>query len=246
MRPALVVVLVGFLLCPASFAEVPSIIEGSAFEVQQPEHWHRVFKNQSASSLVAFRGACHGPKGGRIVLHDALLYTGNHNIHPGESIEVTVADPSECNGSVEAAIFSDGHIEGDPHVVDRDLFSSRRGAYKALEYSIQLLNSVYAQHVPVEHVIDSLEAKRQSSLHESTEASGGYTFILIEVLRTLRQPHVSIHVPSDDFGPKRPQPSIEDVMNANGLSRDEARVLVFTKRLEEWKSLLEGNLQLPR
>jgi hypothetical protein len=246
MRSALFVAVIAFLLPRSSSAEVPSIVEGSAFEVQQPEHWHRVFKNQSASSLVAFRGACHGPKGGQIVLHDALLHTGNHKIHPGESIEVVVADPSSCDGSVEAAIFSDGHIEGDPDVVDRDLFSPRRGAYKALEYSIQQLASVYTQHMPIEHVIDALEAKRQSSLQERTELGGGYTFILIEVLRTLRQPQVSIYVPSDDFGPKRPSHSIEDVMNSNGLSRDEARVLVFTKRLGEWKSLLEGNLQPPR
>jgi hypothetical protein len=246
MRSALFVAVIAFLLPRSSSAEVPSIVEGSAFEVQQPEHWHRVFKNQSASSLVAFRGACHGPKGGQIVLHDALLNAGDYYVHPGQSIELTVADPSECNGSVEAAIFSDGHIEGDPDVVDRDLFSPRRGAYKALEYSIQQLASVYTQHMPIEHVIDTLEAKRQSSVQGKTEAAGGYTFILGIVLNALRKPRTTYHLPPDNFGPKRPQPSIEDVMSTNGLSRDEARVMAFTKRLGEWKSLLEGNLQPPR
>jgi hypothetical protein len=100
--------------------------------------------------------------------------------------------------------------------------------------------------MPIEHVIDALEAKRQSSLQERTEAGVGYNFILNVVLGALRKPHVTYHLPSDSYGPKRPQHSIEDVMNSNGLSRDEARVLVFTKRLEEWKSILEGNLQLPR
>jgi hypothetical protein len=32
-------------------------------------------------------------------------------------------------------------------------------------------------------------------------------------------------------------------MNANGLSRDEARVMILNKRLEAWKSLLGKNLQ---
>jgi len=32
-------------------------------------------------------------------------------------------------------------------------------------------------------------------------------------------------------------------MNASGLSREEARAIVISKRLEGWKSLLEGNLE---
>jgi hypothetical protein len=39
------------------------------------------------------------------------------------------------------------------------------------------------------------------------------------------------------------QPSIEGVMNANGVSLDEARVIILNKGLKAWKSLLESNLQ---
>src|SRR5579864_8742437 len=221
MRYALLAVFVACLPSLRSFSQVPSIVEGTTFETR-PGQWRRVIRNQSPSSLVAFRVPCDGPSGGMITLHDALLYTANHFVQPGASIEVAVADPSRCNGHVEAAIFSDGHVEGDPGVAYRELFSSRRGAYKALKYSIQLLSSAQSEHVPIEHVIDTLEAKRQSSFQERTVGHVGFNFILDVVLDTLRQPQVSIYVPSDDYGPKHRQPSIEDVMNANGVSRDEA------------------------
>ena len=42
---------------------------------------------------------------------------------------------------MNAAVFSDGHVEGDPKAVG-DIYSARRGAYKALEESIELLNSI--------------------------------------------------------------------------------------------------------
>jgi len=229
----------------SGFAQVPSIAEGSAYE-PRPGQWRRVIRNQSTSPLVAFTTSCHGPRGGAIAFHDALINAGDYYVHPGESIEVSGADPSSCDGSVEAAIFLDGHVEGDLGIADKKLFSFRRGAYRALEQSIQLLTSIYTQRVPADHVIDALEAKRQSSLKDRTEASAGYTSILIEVLGALRQPHITYHLPPDNYGPKRPQQSIEDVMNSNGLSRDEARIMVFTERLKEWKSLLEGNLQPPR
>lgn len=247
MRPVLVALFATFAIPWNSVAQVPSITEGNTFEAGKSQ-WHRVIKNQSASSLVAYWAPFQCPKRGPVAVADALLYTGNHDIHPGQSLEIVAGDPSRCSGTVSASIFSDGHAEGDPQALD-ELYSRRRDAYKALGESIQLLDAIQNEHAPMQRVIETISARHQASLRDGAKGGPGYEYVYSFVLNTLTDPRWDYpRLPSDNGRTDKQQKlsAIEDVMNANGLSHDEARIMVFTKRLKEWKSLLEGNLQPPR
>jgi hypothetical protein len=239
MRRALFVAVSAFLFPLSSFAQVPSIVESSILQAG-PHSWKLVLRNQSTSSLVAYMVGCK-PKRGMTALQDALLNVG-HYVGPGEYIESAVNRPSTCDEGVRAAIFSDGHAEGDPEFVE-ELFAERRGAYQALGDTIKLLASVYTQHVPIADVIDKLEVDRKVTLQKMTHESGGYNSVLIDVSQILTQPRVEYGFPPDNLGQKQQQPPIEDVMNEKGLSRDEARVVILNKRLEVWRALLQNHLQ---
>lgn len=208
--------------------------------------WQKVIRNQSTSSLVAFFVVpphCSYASPGPGVTYDALVYSGNLEIASGESTEIQTGDPSKCPGSVSAAIFSDGHVEGDPKALDY-LYSGRRGAYTALKESIELLNSVRDQHETTEHVIETLDARRQANLQQRTETGLGYNLVCHVMLSTLRNAREHPRLPSDT-GPENPA-AIQEVMNSTGLPREEARLVALSKRLEQWKSLLEKNLQPPQ
>jgi hypothetical protein len=242
MRSALFVAATAFLLSWSGLAQVPSIVESRTREAG-PHSWKRVLQNQNTSSLVAYTVGCK-PKHGTTALGDALLYGGPY-VGSGRSIEADVNNPSRdsCNVGVRAAIFSDGHVEGDPDFVG-ELFAKRRGAYQALGETIQLLASVYTQHVPIAYVIDRI--KRKSNGGKTQEENEGYSYALFRVKRILTQPGVRYGLPRGDRGEQQQLPAVEDVMKENGVSRDEAGIILLNMRLEEWKSLLESRLEPPR
>jgi hypothetical protein len=233
------VVLIVFLLPWSSVAQVPSIVESSTLQASA-HSWKRVLRNQSPSSLVAYMADCN-PKLDLTTIQDALLNGGPY-IGTGQTTEASVGNPSICETGIRAAIFSDGHAEGDREFV-AELFAERRGAYQALGDTIKLLASVYTQHVPAAEITDKLEAERKANLRKGTHESGGYNFVLIDISNFLKDPGVVWRFPPEYQGQRQQLPSIEDVMNTNGLSHDEARVFLLNKRLEAWKSLLQNNLQ---
>ncbi len=239
MRSALFVVVIAFLLPWSGFAQVPSIVESSSLQADA-HSWRRVLRNQGTSSMVAYTVGCN-PKSGLTIISDALIDGGSY-VDPGKSIEAQVNDPSTCEAGVHAAIFSDGHAEGEPEFVN-ELFAWRRGAYQALGDTIKLLASVYMRHVAIADIIDKLKAERKATFQKMTQESGGYNTVLIHISDVLSKPDVAWRFPPEYQGQKQQLPSIEEVMNANGLSRDEARVMLLNKRLEAWKSLLGKNLQ---
>lgn len=125
----------------------------------------------------------------------------------------------------------------------QQLLAYRRGAYQALGDTIKLLASVYTQHVAIADIIDKLEVERKVMYQKMTQESGGYNTVLIHLSDVLSKPDVVWRFPPEYQGQKQPLPSIEDLMTANGVSQDEARVMILNKRLEAWKSLLGNNLQ---
>jgi hypothetical protein len=175
------------------------------------------------------------------IVSDAFIDGGPY-VDSGKSLEAQVNDPSICEVGVHAAIFSDGHSEGDAKIV-QELFAHRRGAYQALGNTTKLLASVYTEHVPVANIVESLEAEQRSNLKKMTADSAGDNMVLFQISNFLRDPSVVWHLPPEYQGQKQQLPSVEDVMSANGVSRDEARVLLLNKRLEAWRTLLQNNLQ---
>jgi hypothetical protein len=241
MRSSLFVVVTALTLPWSSLAQVPSIVESSTLQAS-PHSWKRVLRNQSTSSLVAYTLGCN-PKSG-LSLQDALLNAG-HYIGSGESIEADVGNLSTCEASVRAAVFSDGHVEGDREFVEA-IFAHRRGAYQALGDTIKLLSSLSAEHVAIADVIDRLNAERRSNGRKTPEEGVGYNSVLIQVSQILAQARDAYSLPPDYLGQKQQQPSIEDLMNTNGVSRDEARIMILNKKLVAWKSLLENHLEPSR
>jgi len=175
------------------------------------------------------------------IVSDALIDGGPY-VDSGKSLEAQVNDPSICEVGVHAAIFSDGHSEGDPKIV-QELFAHRRGAYQALGDTTKLLASVYTEHVPIANIVERLDAEQRSNLQKMTTDSTGDNMVLFQISNFLRDPSVVWHLPPEYQGQKQQMPSVEDVMSANGVSRDEARVLLLNKRLEAWRTLLQNNLQ---
>jgi hypothetical protein len=239
MRPALFVAVTAFLLPWSGSAQVPSIFESGSLQAGG-HSWRKVLRNQSPSALVAYMVGCN-PEGGMTSTHDALI-DGGAFVGSGKSIEVQVNAPSTCDASVHAAIFSDDHAEGDPNLVQK-LFAYRRGAYQSLGDTIKLLASVYTQHVPIANILEKLDTQRRSNLQKMTAESGGCNMVLFQISNALSKPHVVWRVPPEYQGQKLELPSIEDVMAGDGVSQDEARVILLNKRLEAWKSLLEHHLE---
>jgi len=237
MKSALFLMAAAFLLSCRSFAQVPSIAEGSTFQAS-PHSWKRMLQNQSTSSLVAYTVGCK-PQHDLTVLHDALLDGGPY-LGPGRSIETEVSEPSSCDAGVRAAIFSDGHVEGDPEFIG-ELFARRRGAYQALGETIQLLASVYTQNWPLAEVAGIL--KRKSNGGKTPQENEGYSFALLRVNQVLTQPLVRHGLPRDNRDEKMQLPAIEVVMKENGITHEEAGIFLLNKRLEAWRSLLENHLQ---
>jgi len=239
MRSALFAVVTAFLLLCSGFAQVPSIVESGALQADT-HSWRKVLRNQSPSSLVAYTVGC-SPKNGLTIISDALIDGGSF-VEPGKSIEAQVNEPSRCEAGLHAAIFSDGHTEGEPEFVN-ELFAYRRGAYQALGDSIKLLGSVYTQHVPIADIISKLQAEQKSTLQKMTQESGGYNAVLFQISGALSEPNVVWRSPPEYQGQKQQLPSIEAVMTTKGVSRDEARVMILNTRLRAWQSLLANNLQ---
>lgn len=74
MKPALLVVVVAFLLPGSSFAQVPSVVESDALQAG-PHDWRKVLRNQSPSSMVAYTVSCV-PERGLTTLNDVLINGG--------------------------------------------------------------------------------------------------------------------------------------------------------------------------
>jgi hypothetical protein len=236
MKSALFVVVIAFLFCCISFAQVPSIAEGSTLQ-SGPHTWKRMLQNQSTSPLVAYTVGCK-PSHDLTIQRDALL-DGRPYLGPGRSVEVEVNEPSSCNVGVRAAIFYDGHAEGDPEFVG-ELFARRRGAYQASGQIIRMLALVYTSHVPLEEVSDRI--KLMGNGGKTQQESEGYSLAVLFVKRALTYAGGIPRTPSEE---KLHLPAVEDVMRENGFSREEADAFLLSKRLEAWKALLENHMGPP-
>jgi hypothetical protein len=114
MRSTPIVVATALLLPWSSTAQVPSVVESSALQADS-RSWRQVLRNQSPSSPVAYSVGCI-PKSGLTMISDALIDGGSF-VDTGKSFESQVNEPSRCEAGVHAAVFSDGHAEGEPEFV---------------------------------------------------------------------------------------------------------------------------------
>lgn len=65
------------------------------------------------------------------------------------------------------------------------------------------------------------------------------------MMRMLPHPPHTLRILSEALGQEPQLPAIEDVLQENGVTGEEAGIFLFNKQLEAWKSLLETDMEPP-
>jgi hypothetical protein len=226
-----------------ALAQVPGLKEDTAFRPapSNANYWLEVVRNQGSSPLEAFFGSfiCSSHSGGGpVVIYDSRFdYPGQKSIPPSGSVESVAADPSDCTGGIKAAIYSDGHVEGGSEELTQ-LFDRRKGAYEGLGEVIPLLNEVAEGQRTTPQLLNQLESLLAKGRTLRTPEAAGYDFVYVIARESWKQGG-RLHVPSDDTRSRIP--GVDDVMKTRGVSLDQARAIVLSQKLKEWRSALEGH-----
>ena len=234
--------------------------------------WRQVIENHGTSSLSAFYEYvdCKGYPEPQFGDYDSVLgpvYVPGMvaAIPPSGSIEVKSDDPSRCQVRASAAIFSDGHSEGDPHFV-QFLYHVRIGAYKELAELIPLLDDLATLRRTRREVFD-LVSKRKYDFDMThvvgspNEGNAGGEIhgrdVAFEAVISVMTPlggwnnHPSPSLPSwaspfldfleGDLADPLPA-STEDIMRRNKVSREQAEAMFIDARFKKWRDALGTNL----
>jgi hypothetical protein len=250
-----------FALTLRGIAQVPSLHESTVYQANTTSGsqsdsssriWHEVIKNEGSTPLVALHATFHCPAGGgfqRIdieYLHDPLIRYGyDTEIPPGGSLEISAADPAKCPGGVDAAIFED-HYEGDLQQVNR-LYARRRGTYRALADSLDLLSTIVAQSKSPQDVINSLAQLSQSVEKDQTIDSFERKAIIdfySYLKSTLQSAQGVVRAPSDHTAHR--QPTYRKLSDTDSISIEQAQATVISNKFREWRADLEENMNPPQ
>jgi hypothetical protein len=239
----------GYAQAPSIREELPSnSLSADARTAAHPGMWKEVIENHGSSSLVAFHATFHcGTKGNILYNHDPLFFYGRDKvISPEGSFEIEAADPSECPGGIDAAIFSDGHTEGNPFEVDT-IFQRRRGIYEGIGSALTLLDDMAANKRTALQVQSSFSDLEASAYKDHTlngpEKIGMRIFIERSRL-TIKTNQGVLITPSDRT--VGPQPTYSEVAATQNVSIEQAQAMVIAKKLREWRGDLEGFLSPAR
>jgi hypothetical protein len=251
MKIRFLFLLAAFLPYHFSHAQIVSVKESGLHRTN--EGWSETVTNMSGSAIVALHATvtCIRANGLRFIddngSMDALYVfsrDGGKEIAPGGTFEVTVNDPADCRGGVDAAVFQDRHIEGNPESIAL-VFHRRRGAYKALSAAIPLLDTIASQQATPDEVIRKLQSRSDSFLTDKSldvyeRSAADYVF---SVVKSSVQRQELLRTPSD-FTPDR-QPSINDLAKNRNITPQQAQALILMNKLQEWRAALEVHTEPP-
>jgi hypothetical protein len=247
---------VAMLLPLSAVAQIPDLKESGAVQVKAgvdkagspTTAWRDVIENRSQSSIEAVEAVfyCPGTEkfklGGWTISWDYLLNFGiDKEVPPGGSFELDSVDPSECPGQVDAVIFSDGHVEGDPEVLD-DLYIQRRGVYEMLGEIIPHVDAIAKQKETPQSVIDFMDGRVKANSFnldlDKTERMGMYLPIgLAKGVLKSQTPWGGPTVFKADSQPLNPSPTPDE-----NLSHQQLMAIDFSRQLVRWRALLANNL----
>src|ERR1700761_818115 len=241
-----------WMLLVKGYAQAPSIREHLPFNsltadsrtAANPGIWKEVIENHGSSALVAFHSTFHcGEKGNIFYDHDPLFFYGRDKpISLEGSFEIGAADPAECPGSIDAAIFSDGHTEGNPFEVDA-IFQRRRGIYEAIDSALTLLEDRVANKrtaLQVETSFSDLESSANNDHTLSGPERLGMQMLFRRLRLTLKTNQGVLITPSDWTTVR--QPTYDEIAAKQQISMEQAQAIVIAKKLREWRADLEGFL----
>lgn len=245
-----------WMLLVKGYAQAPSIREhlpsnslsADARTAAHPGMWKEVIENHGSTALVAFHATFHcGTKGNVFYDHDPLFFYGRDRpISPEGSFEINAADPAECPGGIDAAIFSDGHTEGNPFEVDA-IFQRRRGIYEGIGSALTLLDDVAANKRTALQVQSSFSDLEASAYKDHTlngpEKIGMRIFF--ERIRLTIKTNQGVLITPSDWTTVR-QPTYDEIAAKQHISMEQAQAIVIAKKLREWRVDLEGFLSPAR
>jgi hypothetical protein len=249
MKSGLFVVLAALLVSEMGVAQMPSIRESEV--VQTGSVWEEVVKNLSGSSIVALHATFHCiDASGRHVTDengstDSLFsFSHDRNIPPGGSYVIHEQGDQQCTGGADAAIFADGHSEGDSATITR-IYDLRRGAFKGLAFIIPLFESIASGEMTSQNAIAILSKRAKSTaidMTRSVEDRIGENWPYNIALGALRRQN-TFSTPSS-FTSSR-QPRIDALAKETNISREQAVAIVNMNKFKEWQAALLGNTEPP-
>lgn len=146
-----------------------------------------------------------------------------------------------CASVVDAAIFADGHSEGDLRIIG-EIYSNRLGYDKGLALAIPIVDTVAKSGDEQHHAVASLVAKskqihadRGINLDERIGESS-LLYIVSDCLEKGGWPRPQFEVGRPDG------PEVATVMRSENLNHTQAAAYVLRSKLMEWETNLHGHL----
>ena len=203
-------------------------------------------ESQIAITAMHFTFGCYTPKQMQNSIFDSLLYVPDRPIEPQQNRTSRFGSQEipTCPSGVDAAMFADGHVEGDPKAIDK-IYSWRRGFDKGITFAIPLVAAIAQSEGERSHAVTSLAEKSNQvnqDLAVDVDERMAEVFLLRTVIECL-QKEQQLGTPSDRTRAR--EPNVGDVMRAENLDHTQAVAYVLGRKLTEWKSDLIGHLTTP-
>jgi len=189
------------------------------------------FKSKDIDALLLTVRCSEGPFE---IFYDPLIDYGTlQAIAPGKGVDIKMSAHTEnCPASANAVLLSDGSQEGDPSSAYK-IFARRHGAYKQLTLVEHHLALVFSNKENISEVIGAIEIARTSlvSQKQTTVAELSGSSALLGFLEYLLKQRQLPHVPRY---PNQPIPSVSELALSRALTQDQAYILCFDLRLQQW------------
>jgi hypothetical protein len=206
--------------------------------------WY-VVTNENPSAIVAmhFKYGCSPNVQSQV--YDVLVSS-----HPGPisyrqswKFDFGSTEIPACPGGIDAALFEDGHHEGDADGL-AVIYGWRNGILKGIDFALPLLDDVIASEGNQSKALVSIADTSHSSNGDLTRAVSdrvGEWFVLGIVVSSLTKEETGC-VPPDRTC--RRGATTESVMQTESLNHAGANAFVLKRKLLEWKQALVDEAKL--
>jgi len=253
MKSVLASVVLGCLFLPHCNAQAISIIPSIDIQARlaphngTQEYGNYVVTNLGNIAITAmhFSFGCSS-KVKQTPTFDTLVEYGAPTSRPITHLQTWTSNFSSteiltCPGGIDAAIFADGHAEGDSQKI-LDLYAERSGIDKGIKFALPLLDKVIEsesnQPEALVQIADTIQSVTQNVTIKIQERTGEWLVLSVVAGCLTREGEFS--VPSD--ATKSRGASIQAVMKTENMNHARANAYVARRKLLEWQKDLEGNL----
>ena len=236
----------------AGIAQVPAALSVPSIETfyeRQPDipgyepYGKYTLRNLSKAAVMAihFSYGC-GTRLKQTQILDSLVESGFRSVSYMQTAKTQVgnAETLKCPGGIDAAIFADGHTEGDSAKVVL-IYIQRAGTLKGIAFALPLLEEVAQSEANQPHALVKLSNRlietRKELSRDVIDRLGEDWVVQIVADALIREE--SIMVPTQLTDP--PEQRIDYVMRTQSVNHTRATAIVLHSKLEDWQNLLEGH-----